>query len=357
MFGRELGKDQQFTDNPNDILPFIKECTLEKKPAFISVNPRVMHDKVLGIEKLFFDFDYADKTFIKKMKKENKTEEELQIILERRKVEMRNEVKIFLAQLSKFHITPLVLQTRKGFHVHIYFDKIYSLHEDNDELMKETYRQLQLVFLTNNKHDYKYMDTSVLGDFKRLCRIPLSVHEATGEECLLVKRIEDNGKIEYDKLRSIEYYKQQGIKEDSWTRAMRIAFDKIQREKEERLEAEQEHKDNWEFQHGFVGEIRPCFKNGIESGEMCHQMRLALLIEAYWAGHKTQEAMMNVFRVFNDFDANTCCTQVEWFWKNKVPEIEKSGKWKPYRCTTIEDLNWCLKSQCPIYIKRKQYGK
>ena len=70
-FGRELGNpNAYFTDNPMDIFPFIEKCTKNKLPSFISVNPRSAHDVVLGIEKLFFDFDSEDKVFVKSLQKQ-----------------------------------------------------------------------------------------------------------------------------------------------------------------------------------------------------------------------------------------------------------------------------------------------
>jgi len=357
MLGRELGDPaQHFTDNPNDIFKFIEDCRIQKKPAFISVNPRNAHEKISGIEKLFFDFDYADKTFVKKLEQRIKDPIKREVIYEERKKKLQKEVAHFLRKIEGFHITPMVIKTRKGFHIHIYLDRVYNVKGD-DELLKETYYQLQLTFIKSKKNGYIFMDTSVLGDHKRLCRIPTSVHQETGEECYLIKRVE-NDSIEKDKLHGIDFYRQSGLKEEDWIDAVRRAIDKMAKDKADFLKKEQErelyHKDNWEAAHGFVGEIRPCFKKRITSGEMCHQMRLALLIEAYWAGFKTQEKMLEVFKGLHDFDEKTSREQIEWFWKNKVPEIEKSGKWKPYRCTTIDDLNWCDQSQCPIYVRRKE---
>jgi hypothetical protein len=122
-----------------------------------------------------------------------------------------------------------------------------------------------------------------------------------------------------------------------------------------RQEKEANNKENWQREHGFIGEIRPCFRKRMNSGEMCHQMRLALLLEAYWSGYKNIEDMVNLFKCFHDYQENLTRPQVEWFFKNKVPDIEKTKKWKPYRCTTIEDLNWCDKSECQIYNKRKEW--
>ena len=50
------------------------------------------------------------------------------------------------------------------------------------------------------------------------------------------------------------------------------------------------------MEHGFVGKIRPCFRRRMESGEMGHQMRLALELEAYWTGYNTPEAMLELFK-------------------------------------------------------------
>lgn len=86
MFGRELGNPKQyFTENPNDIFQFIEKCHVEKHPAFISVNPREAHEKVSGIEKLFFDFDYADKTFVKNLAKRIKDPAKIEVVFEREK--------------------------------------------------------------------------------------------------------------------------------------------------------------------------------------------------------------------------------------------------------------------------------
>jgi DNA primase large subunit len=95
----------------------------------------------------------------------------------------------------------------------------------------------------------------------------------------------------------------------------------------------------------------------MSAGEASHQLRLALLLEGYWSGHKTIGSLINLYRGFHDFDETKTREQVEWFFKNKVPEIEKSGKWKPYCCTTLENLNICLKSECPIYRQRQKRNK
>jgi hypothetical protein len=63
LFGRDLGNpERRFTDNPVDTLSFIEECAKNKLPAFMSVQPEKNKAQPLGIEKLFFDFDYCKKS-------------------------------------------------------------------------------------------------------------------------------------------------------------------------------------------------------------------------------------------------------------------------------------------------------
>jgi len=168
-FGRDLGSPERyFTNNPTVIFTFIAECTENKLPAFMSVQPEKSRAHPLGIEKLFFDFDYCKKSEIL-------TDAETQ----KRRTELIDEVKHFLKQLDLQNIKPLIIRTRRGFHVHVFFDSIYEITDDL-EFWKQVYKQLQYSFLQDQ--NYRFIDHSVLGDINRMCRIPLSIHEKSGEE-------------------------------------------------------------------------------------------------------------------------------------------------------------------------------
>lgn len=350
------GRKRYFSDNPNDIFECIQFSIEHKLPAFISVNPRESFDKVSGIEKLFFDFDYADKHFVKELEARIKDLVKRELIYEKRKIEMRLEVEFFVSKLIAKHIVPLIVKTRKGFHVYIYLDQVYQLTIDNEDLLKEVYYQLQYNFMRDKKGGYKYLDNAVVGDLKRMCRIPTSIHEVSDEECYLVERIV-NGNIIPAKFRGIDQFRLNGLKSSDWLRAVNSAFRAIKKREEialkeeaERIKEQEERKERGEPE--YTSEIRPCFKRRMEAGEMGHQMRLALELEAYWAGYKTKESMMELFKLFHDFDEKTTRDQVEWFFKNKVPDIEKSKKWKPYRCSTLFDLNLCDELKCPLFKNR-----
>jgi hypothetical protein len=48
-----------------------------------------------------------------------------------------------------------------------------------------------------------------------MCRIPFSIHEKSGEECIVV-----NSNLEDDKVRSVEYFKLYGLKQKDILAAM-----------------------------------------------------------------------------------------------------------------------------------------
>jgi len=179
-FGRDLGNPERwFTDNPTDVFPFIEECAENNAPAFISVQPEKDKAQPMGIEKVFFDFDYCKNSEIL-------AETETQ----KRKSELREEVKYFLKQLSCLNIRPLIVKTRRGYHVHVFFDSVYEINREFD-FWKQVYRQLQLGLLL--EHNYRFIDYAVVGDINRMCRIPFSIHEKSGEECKVV-----NNQLEQD---------------------------------------------------------------------------------------------------------------------------------------------------------------
>jgi hypothetical protein len=322
-FGRDLGNPQRwFSNNPQDIYQFIDDCIKNKLPAFISVQPKKDKNTIQGIEKLFFDFDYSATT-------EAKTEAEKASLWE----EMETEVKFFLNHLDELNIKPLVVKTCKGFHVYVFLDSVYGL--ESQKLLKEVYKQLQHALLEGL--DYRYIDWHVVGDINRLSRIPLSIHQKTGQECIVV----DN-QLRPDKIRSLEFFRLYGLKEADIKAVVR----KIVRNKKPIDNIPQDYPVN--INRNFK-EIRPCFKKALNAGEMCHDQRLALLLEIYSLGNQDLDGMVEYFKGFNDFNEEETSKQVKWFLQN---EIER-GFTKPYRCKTIADKGWCIGEQCPLFKAMK----
>ena len=291
----------------------------------MSVQPEKNKAQPLGIEKLFFDFDYCKKS-------EKLTETETW----RRKAEVKDEVKHFLKQFGTLNIEPLVIRTRRGYHVHVFFESIYEI---NNELKfwKQVYKQLQYGLLQDR--NYRFIDHSVLGDINRMCRIPMSIHEKSGEECTII----DN-QLEQDKIRSVEYFKLYGLKQKDLFAAMDKARELEKTRKQKQIKYVPK---NFTFE-GSNG-IRPCFVKAMNSGETCHQQRLALLQEAYSLGFHSPESIIALFRCFNDFDKSITEYQVNWFLANRV---EKDNV-RPYSCRTIQRYGWCIGEECPRLRKNQ----
>lgn len=347
LLGRDFGDpDQWFVDNPTDIFKHMKKCAREKKPCFISVQPMSKYQKVAGIEKIFYDFDYG-----------RKSDEMTSKQIERHRTKMIGEVGIFLRHLTKEGIIPLVVKTRKGYHVYIYFDRIYEVdinNDDDENFWRKVYGFIHKRFVKGNRHKYQYVDTTSKKDIKRLCRVPTSIHQKSGEECIVL-----DAKLRPTKFRSINYFKMYGLKREDLIKAVEWVRINEEREKREALKREKEREENWQGEHGYTGEIRICFQVRMEHKEMCHQQRLALLIEGFFAGYKTRDKMVDLFRCFNDFNEEATRTQVDWFFDNNVKETrgEPVCKVKPYRCDTIREKKWCLGEECPIYRIQKKRGK
>lgn len=351
--GRELGNPKQFyVDNPKYILEFIKISKEKKQPAFISVQPRSAHYKVAGIEKIFYDFDYADKTFIKKLREVEKLpEDEIEKILQIRKTEMPFEVIRFVNNLVSMNLTPLIIKTRKGYHVYLYFDRIYEI-DDNIDFWKAVYGMLFSTF-SKDGSTYKYIDSSSDEDIFRMSRIPFSIHEKSGEECIIV-----DTNLKPTKVRGLGHYRNHCLRKEDLLKAVkntrRLLLKKALVQK---LRDKSKPKSNYSGQLKYSGTLRPCFLKALKDGEMAHYMRLALLLESWYKGKQTRQELIDVFKPLNDFDGDNvgkskCRDQIDWFLEHKIYQT-----YKPYSCLTLQKNNWCIQDECEIWKKREEVTK
>ena len=244
-------------------------------------------------------------------------------------------------------IQPLIVKTRKGYHVYLFFDSIYEIDSDID-YWNDVYKELQMMFIKSNSHEYRYFD-SISSSIKNMARIPTSIHEISGEECKVL-----NVNLEPTKLRELNFYRLYGLKRKHLKLACDIVTERRQKHKEEVEKHREESREYWEETHGFVGKIRPCFMNRIEAGTMCHAQRLALLNEAFYSGYDTVEKVVDLYRKFKDFNDKTTRYHVERFFKDKLDKTKEESRIRPYKCETIRKFGWCLESDiCPIWQKHK----
>jgi hypothetical protein len=348
--GRELGSDvvhsfgatndklshRTFTNKPEVYFQFIDWCQQNQHACWITSQPMRAYGLPFGIEKIFFDFDYH------LAKNENMTPS--------KREKVKQQVMEFVDSLD---YEPLIVGTRKGFHVYVFLRRTYEFEPRNIEFAKDTFGVIGLTLLgmpklyaeleEEDRTKWNYVDFGPLGDIMRMARVPLTNHEKTGFPCLILNR-----KLEPTKVRSLDLYRAYGIREDKVREAVDIV--KIYRQKQiaKQLREVKEGAKAFEGGNGFHGIMRPCFTERLKIGEMTHQQRLALLMEAYASGFKSEEQLVAICRSFKDFDDKISREQIRWFLKRKA------GKFPPYQCATIESHGWCLKDECPIYQKRKE---
>lgn len=330
-FGRDLGNPKQhFTDNPMEIIDFVEYNNKNKLPSFISVQPRTGHNIVLGIEKLFFDFDYGRKS-------DKLTPKQI----EKLKGELDDEVKKFVYTLSEVRspqLNPMIIKTNKGYHVYIYLDKVYEF-SNSQEFVKQIYKTLMKSITNYGNLSTKFLDKSTDEDLVRLCRIPFSIHQVSGKKCGLLKL---NNKREFEevKLHGLELYKGKGLKYSDVVKAVKETVKRIDLESKE---LKTQVNTGQTSQGG--GEIRPCYLKAIQGKEMEHLKRLSLLGEAWYSGIKDIDGLTNLFANMNDFDLNKTRYYVQYFLDGK-----NYLTYPPYRCETLKKLGYCLQNNtCPMY--------
>jgi hypothetical protein len=157
--GRELGKPERvFTTDPKDMFNLIDESVRLRRPAYMSVQPYRAKDQPYAIEKLFFDFD-SDGDLDRAWSDASK----------------------FSDHLIRFYgVRPLVVFSGcKGYHVYVFLSRVYAF--SGVEAGREVYLSLQKALLRGLT--LETLDRQVLGDLKRLSRLPFSLNEKSGSLC------------------------------------------------------------------------------------------------------------------------------------------------------------------------------
>jgi hypothetical protein len=200
------------------------------------------------------------------------------------------------------------------------------------------------------KEKYEFCDDMLIGNIKALARIPLSYHEKSGLQIIPV-----DYKLNPTKIRGLSYYTEFGLKtEDIKNKYIEAKVIAEERKKEiaKDIASYNAKKARGEIKDG---EIRPCFKQRLEKGEMPHGMRLACLVEGFHSGIGSidnQEPLVQLFSTLHDYDGyklskETSVTryQVWWFFD------QQNYKYPPYKCETLLEKKYCLGEECPIYNK------
>ena len=158
-FGGEVFKDKTrvFIDSSEQFIEYVEWCKATRSPCWMSVQPFKGRNQVFTVEKLFFDFDGP---LIKAWK----------------------EASVFTQYLKRYYDaeTLLMFSGCKGYHVYVW---LASPQHFMDSKQAKTFQTTaQKLLLKGLK--FETLDQQVIGDIKRVSRVPYSVHERSGNPCV-----------------------------------------------------------------------------------------------------------------------------------------------------------------------------
>jgi len=168
-FPREVGDpSRRIVKNLSELFEFILECTKNNKPCYAAVYRFKDEEfKEPEIDRIFLDFDAGEESL-----------EDCWI-----------EVREFSEFLESLKIHPLlVFSGKKGFHLYIFFPEVSLKHPR--EAIQKFVSLLVARYQAERKKQIKYLDRKVVGDIRRLARIPYTIHEEAKRAAVIVKSLD-----------------------------------------------------------------------------------------------------------------------------------------------------------------------
>jgi hypothetical protein len=303
--GREIFKVYSYDQNgnPNGSRLFYSDFSAFKeylhwtkanrRPCWLSVQPFLERDSVTTVEKLFFDFDSQDLELTWK------------------------ETSQFAETLRKsYGAEPLsCFSGRKGYHVYVFLRE--NAKFPTVEEAKKFYSTAQRMILKGLK--LETLDKQVIGDIKRVARVPYSIHEKSLQLCTPVTENRQPCWV-----MDLYPFRKHGLN--------RNFVDLCKRKAEENPRRRQ---GLWR-PHPRQGKgIRPCFQEALNanlSGISGHKMRLAIAVEYLNNGY-TAEQTAQLFQNQTDFLFDKSLEYIQ--------DAEKRN-YKRFKCQSIRELGFCL---------------
>lgn len=298
--GREVfDGDRIFLNSPQAFRNYLAWARKTHNAAWVSVQPFSERNKVTSVEKLFFDFDCP--TDLSQAWK---------------------EASYFVKVLREsYGVEALVcFSGAKGYHVYVWLSRTDKF--STGEEAKRFYKTAQKLILKGL--NFKTIDPQVLGDIKRLARVPYSTHEKSLKLCVPVTQ-----SCRPCLLFDLNLYK---------THCLTPEFSKLCHEKTEKP---QQHKTPI---HSFNPEssnqdMRPCLTAALNQDlaqSQGHSIRIAIAAEYLKAGHSPEQT------------AELFKNQADYSFEQSLYYVRDiaARAYKPYKCVTIRELGFCLKN-CP----------
>ena len=269
-------------------------------PVYMSVNPYSESGEICAVDRLFFDFDSE----------------------KRIRAAYDDAVQLNQDIAQYYNLGALTLYSgSKGYHVHVFLEEPVKGEEKE---LKGLYGELQRMITTGTK--YPTLDLAVIGDIKRLARVPYSKHQKTGDLCAPVTI---DHVPEYYKLNQgfSEILRRYGIKKGMVDLARRNLA---------------KPKPKTRRRYKGPNKLRPCIEATL-AAKSIHDpeqiMNLAAVAELL-ANGQTEDQIIDRFREMEGFSES----KTRYFVRHSV-----CRGYKPHKCETIQKNRGCQGSECPIY--------
>ena len=295
-YGREVfNGDRVFLISPEAFEEYLFWCKRNHAPAWMSVQPFNGRNSVSRVEKLFFDFDSKDLILAWK--------------------EAHNLATILQ---DSYGAQPLVcFSGSKGYHVYVWLSEIECF--DSTESAKRFYQTAQELLLKGLA--FETLDKQVLGDIKRLARVPYSVHEKSQKICTPISM--DRTELRLDDLAG---FRKHGLS---------AGFCNLCRGKTKQTS----HRLTRRFTSQMNKGSRPCIDAALASelsGVAGHSMRIAVASEFLNRGFSAEQTA-ELFKNQSDYSSEKSLYYVR--------DLLTRG-YRPFKCATICKLGFCLQN-CP----------
>lgn len=290
-YGREVFQDRTrvFMDSYGQFKEYVEWCKATHSPCWMSVQPFKGRNQVFTVEKLFFDFDGS---LIKAWK----------------------EASTFTQHLKQYYGAEAlpVFSGCKGYHVYVWLAN--PQHFKDGEQAKTFYATAQKLLLKGLK--FETLDQQVVGDIKRVSRVPYSIHEKSSSPCVPLSLTHAPLLVS-----SLKGFRESGLN----SHFVKICLMQMEKANRRRLT----------LRHRKVKGVRPCISAALAKpldGRGGHLMRLAAAVEHLHHGIKPDE-IASLFQNQRDYNYERSLRFVE--------DAEKRN-YKPFKCQTIRNLGFCL---------------
>ena len=294
---RSLGTpEQRLIEGPEAIYPYLEQ---RERPVWISVSTYNSDRTVRSFDRLFFDFDSP--SLEDAWRDAHAFSENLRRLLDVQGL--------------------LVYSGKKGFHYYGFLEApVNGLREAQ---LKELYRELQTMLIGG--HTYPTLDRAVLGDVKRVARVPLSYHQGSGS---LVVPLDGSRRFVLPLPGFMEGLRRCGIRGG----LVELAQRRIERRRRAEFE-ERERKPCRARGYRDCRELRPCMEavlNAADTHGPQQKLKVAACAEAFAKGWSEPE-IIGKFAAMSGYDE-----------KITRKQVESSRHYTPYKCVTIQQLGGCL---------------